>query len=392
MEYAAIVLAAVWFLVTLLVLINLAWLPDLPFLTPARGESLRRPSSSAEVADLPRVSVIIAARDEQGRIRETLDRLFAQQGVDLDVIVVDDRSTDETPKILAAARQVYPRLSILRVNELPTGWLGKCHACCLAASHAVGDWLLFTDADVHMKPDLIARAVAAGEREGADHVTLWPGLNCKDALTRGAMLAFQQMFALYAPVWLINRDRGWRGLGVGAFNLVRRTAYHAIGGHQPLKLEVLDDIKLGILLRRGGFRQRVFSGLTELEADWAHGATGIIRAMEKNWFAAVNFNSFQAAALIIAFAAVTLGPATAPWWAPAYGRWALGGLLSCIVPGVVQCRRSHWPARAALFAPLGYVIFALTGLYSTVQALRRGGIKWRDTFYPLAELRQGLVR
>ena len=206
------------------------------------------------------------------------------------------------------------------------------------------------------------------------------------------MLAFQQMFALYAPVWQINRDRGSRGLGVGAFNLVRRTAYQAIGGHQPLKLEVLDDIKLGILLRRGGFRQRVYCGLTELEADWAHGVLGVIRAMEKNWFAATHFNSLAAVALILAFAVVTVGPVTAPWWAPIYGRWAVAGLLSCIVPGWVQCRRSNWPVHAALFAPLGYVIFALTGVYSTFQALRNGGIKWptRPTHWP--SLREGLVR
>jgi hypothetical protein len=379
MEYAAISLAVAWFTVTLLVLVNLASLPDLPRIFATDGK-------------IPFVTVIIAARDEEARIGETLQRLFDQQNVELDVIVVDDRSSDGTPAILAAAREKYARLAVLRVDELPSGWLGKCHACSLAASRATGDWLLFTDADVHMKPDLIARAVAAGERDAADHVTLWPGLNCTGVVTRGAMLAFQQMFALYAPVWQINRDRGSRGLGVGAFNLLRRGAYQAIGGHQPLKLEVLDDIKLGTLLRRGGFRQRVYSGLTELEADWAHGVTGVIRAMEKNWFAATNFNSLAAVALILAFAVVTFGPTTAPWWAPLYGRWALAGLLSCIVPGWVQCRRSNWPGYTALFAPLGYVIFALTGVYSTFQALRHGGIKWRDTFYPLAELREGLVK
>jgi cellulose synthase/poly-beta-1,6-N-acetylglucosamine synthase-like glycosyltransferase len=380
MEYVAIGLAVLWFAVTILVLVNLAALPDLPRLR------IDQPPAP------PRVSVIIAARDEEARIAETLERLFAQQQIDLDVIVVDDRSSDSTAAILAAATQKHPRLTVLRVDELPAGWLGKCHACALGAERATGDWLLFTDADVHMRSDLIARAVAAGDRAAVDHVTLWPGLNCKGPLTQGSMLAFQQMFALYAPLWLINRDRGSRGLGVGAFNLVRRAAYEAIGGHRPLRLEVLDDIKLGILLRRAGFRQRVYSGLTELEAEWAQGVTGVIRAMEKNWFAAANLNLVQAAVLILAFLAVTLGPVTALWWAPNYGGWAVAGLLSCMAPGVVQCRRSNWPIAAALFAPLGYLIFALTGAYSTLQAIRQGGIRWRDTFYPLAELREGLVK
>ena len=145
---------------------------------------------------------------------------------------------------------------------------------------ATGDWLLFTDADVHMRPELIARAIAAGDRQAADHVTLWPGLNCTGALTHSTCSPFSKC-SRCSPVWQINRDRGSRGLGVGAFNLVRRTAYQAIGGHQPLRLEVLDDIKLGILLRRGGFRPRVYCGLTELEADWAHGVLGVIRDGKK---------------------------------------------------------------------------------------------------------------
>ena len=303
MEYAAIVLAAVWFAVTLLVLVNLASLRDVPRLATTDTKP-------------PRVTVIIAARDEQARIGETLDRLFAQQMVDLDVIVVDDRSTDGTPTILAAATEKYSRFTVLRVDELPPGWLGKCHACSLAASQATGDWLLFTDADVHMRPDLIARAVAAAERQAADHVTLWPGLNCTGTLTRGAMLAFQQMFALYAPVWQINRDRGSRGLGVGAFNLVRRPPTRPSAGTSRCDSKCSTTSSSASCSAAAAFGSASIQGLTELEADWAHGVLGVIRAMEKNWFAATNFNSLQAAALILAFAAVTVGPATAPWWAP----------------------------------------------------------------------------
>ena len=288
-------------------------------------------------------TVIIAAQDEQARIGETLQRLFAQQSVELDVIVVDDRSTDDTPRILAAEKENNPRLIVLRVDELPPGWLGKCSASALAASQATGDWLLFTDANVHMRPELIARAIAAGDRQAADHVTLWPGLNCTVRSRAGAMLAFQQMFALYPPVWQINRDRGSRGLGVGAFNLVRRTAYQAIGGHQPLRLEVLDDIKLGILLRRGGFRQRVYCGLTELEADWAHGVLGVIRAMEKNWFAATHFNSLAAVALILAFAVVTVGPVTAP----------RGGRRSTAAGRSPDCSRASCPAGCSAAGRIG---------------------------------------
>ena len=105
--------------------------------------------------------MVIAARDEAARIETTLRGLMAQTGVELEVIVVDDRSTDATPQILARLAGDFSRLRVLRVEQLPPGWLGKCHACSLGAAAATGKWLLFTDGDIHMQRDLIDRALRA---------------------------------------------------------------------------------------------------------------------------------------------------------------------------------------------------------------------------------------
>lgn len=378
LDYLAAALAVLWFGITLAVWRNLRALRDLP--------------AAETPAEPPRVAVVFAARDEARRVGETVQRLLAQRDVELQIVAVNDRSRDDTGAILDQLAAREPRLTVRHVTELPAGWLGKCHALWLGAQQADAEWLLFTDADIHMRDDLLARAVAAARRDAADHLTLWPGLTTRSLFARACLLAFGQLFSLYAPTSQINRDRGRRGLGVGAFNLIRREAYQAIGGHAALQLEVLDDVELGMLVRQAGRRQRVYSGMTELEAEWADSAWGMVRSIEKNWFAGVNYSFVQAAVSIAAMLGLWLGAATAPAWSPAWGWLALAAVWSPMLPAVHQSTRMGWPRRPALLTPLGYPLFALAGIHSTLQALRHNGIHWRDTFYPLKTLRAGRAR
>ena len=133
-------------------------------------------SSSASSHQKPiRCSVVIAARDEAARIEQTIRHLIAQRGVEIEVIVVDDRSADGTSEILGRLAKEDARVQVKRVDVLPEGWLGKCHACHVGVSAATGDWILFTDADCWLKPEVIARALLVAERDGADHITMSPG-------------------------------------------------------------------------------------------------------------------------------------------------------------------------------------------------------------------------
>src|SRR5580765_2906703 len=120
--------------------------------------------------------VVIAARDEEARIEQTIRHLLAQRGVEVELIVVDDRSRDRTNEILSRLAKEDARVQVKRVDVLPDGWLGKCHACHVGAGSATSDWILFTDADCWLKPDVIARALGVAEREGADHVTMCAGV------------------------------------------------------------------------------------------------------------------------------------------------------------------------------------------------------------------------
>jgi glycosyltransferase involved in cell wall biosynthesis len=332
----------------------------------------------------------VAARNEEARIEQTVQRLFAQHFLEVEIIVVDDRSTDRTNAILQKLANEDARLHIFRVDELPEGWLGKCHACHVGASAAKGDWILFTDADCWLKPDVLARALQVAERERVDHVTLTSGI----AVPSPGLRACHLMFLLSIANWFsgVNRDRPKAHLGIGAFNLVRALAYHQSGGYAALRLTVLDDVKLGLLLRRAGKRTRAFIGADDVEAHWGTNLLSMIRIMEKNYFAALGFR-FSVALGVIGFTAllisiVLLGLVSGD----AAGLAAALSPLGLILPAAILARRTGWPWQSALGVPLVLPVFVCALLNSTFKTLFHGGIRWRDTFYSLKALRAGGVK
>lgn len=338
----------------------------------------------------PRVSIVFAARDEAARVEQTVRHALAQRHIDLEILPVSDRSTDGTDAILHRLAAADSRVRPQRVDILPEGWLGKCHACHLGASRATGDWLLFTDADCWLKPDVVARAIAQAEAAGVDHITLTPGV----APHTAAAHAWHVSFLLSVADWIarVNRDHPRGHLGVGAFNLIRAEGYRKTGGFQALRMTVVEDVKFGKLVRRAGMRTRAFMGGDDVECHWGWTVPGMIKLMEKNYFAALNF--YIAAAIgagpvcMLLWAACVAGPFTGT----AAGLFAGAALLSCIVPAVVVTRRLRWPWRYALWVPFVFVTLNYAILRSAWVTLRQGGIRWRDTFYPLATLRAGNLK
>ena len=335
-------------------------------------------------------SVIMAARDEESRIEETVRHLLSQRGIQLEVIVVDDRSTDRTGEILGQLTRHDDRVRTQRVHELPDGWLGKCHACHLGAASARGDWLLFTDADCWLRPDVIARALLVAEREKADHVTLTPGI---DAKSLGAQ-AWHLAFLITLANWFsgVNRDRPKAFLGMGAFNLVRTSAYRECGGYEALRLTVLDDVRLGLLLRRSGKRTRGFIGGDDVECHWGTTVRGMIQVMEKNYFAAIDFRLATALAAGLGGVLMWCFAIVGPFTGTAAGEAAGLAMLTLSVPAYLLARRLGWGGASALLTPLVFPVLFYAMLNSTWVTTRQGGVYWRNTFYPLDVLRIGAVR
>ena len=358
----------------------------------------------------PSLSVVVAARDEAGAIEATVRSLLRQRHAALELIVVDDRSTDGTASILdrlaaeaeprlpaearprRAAGAAGPRLQVIHLTSLPDGWLGKCHACHAGAARATGEWILFMDADVSLGPDdLLARTVALAERLRIDHLPILPDMRPVGILQGALLAAFEQGLLFHMRFWEMEADRPRGGAGVGAFNLVRRAAYDRVGGHSLLRLEVAEDYKLGMLLKESGARQRLWSGVGVVFCPWHRGARGVVRGLEKNFFGGTGYSLVTVIWQTLALLLLQLGPAAL----------LFAGLP---VPFVVQqtclLLMLRSPAsrlgRSVLALWLVYPAAALLILFaywnSTVRTLRRGGILWRDTFYPLQTLRLGVVR
>jgi glycosyltransferase involved in cell wall biosynthesis len=372
-------MAALFLLMTCSHLYHLRWARRLPAL-----------DASAPALPATRVSIVTAARDEEARIESAVRRFLAQERVQIEVIVVDDRSTDHTPEIVRRLASEDSRLKPLRVDTLPANWLGKCHACHVGASAATGDWILFSDADCWLKPDVIHRALLVAQRDNVEHITLTAGI----AAEGPGVQAWHVAFLLSLGNWFsgVNRDRPRSYLGMGAFNLVRADAYRTCGGYEALRLTVLDDVRLGLLLRRAGKRTRGFIGGDDAQCHWGTTLRDMIKIMEKNYFAALDYRTVAAIAIALGGTFLWVGALAGPLAKSVAGWASLLSLLSLALPSLVVAARLNWSRWTALFVPFVFPVIFYAAFNSARITLRHGGIRWRDTFYSLKVLRANTVR
>lgn len=341
----------------------------------------------------PRVSIIVPARNEEKDIAQALTQLLALDYGDYEVIAVNDRSTDRTGEIMEEVqRNSNGKLKVIHHQELPAGWLGKTHAMWTATNAANGDWLLFTDADVLFKPDSVRRAMAYAEAEGADHVVLFPQMIMKQPGEYMMIAFFQTMFVFGHRPWKVADPKTKDHMGVGAFNLVRRSVYESVGTYEALRMEVLDDMKLGKVVKNAGFAQRNVFGGDLISIRWANGAMGVVNNLTKNFFAVLSFK--WPLTLISAFglAFLNLMPFLGVWLAHGWERLPYGiALASMFSIYLGMSLRSGVPAYYFLLHPVSTLLFVYTLLRSMFHTLWNDGIIWRGTRYPLEELRRGMV-
>ncbi len=375
-------------LVAITIFIIMSWLTVDIALGSRRLGSLSDITPTA-ATDAPLVSIIVPACNEAKTIGPALATLLAQQYGHLEIVVVNDRSTDGTGKILREMQQRHPGLIILDIHELPDGWLGKHHALHCGAALAKGEILLFTDADIHMKPDTVARAVHRLKQAGLDHLCLIFKNKAKGWLLNSLILdAGGGLFLLFKP-WLASNPKSRRFMGVGAFNMVRRRSYEQVGGHAGIKSHPIDDIMLGKIIKEAGLRQECLSGYDFVTVEWYHSTGAMINGLMKNIFALANFNTALALSGAVGIGLLTILP---PW-----------GVLLCHGPARIffaltvvlrlaffsQAARygglSPWLAPAALVTPY---ITVYTIIRATFLTLKNNGITWRGSHYPLDELRR----
>lgn len=368
---------------------SLRGLPRLPDLTQKETALPSLPP-----CDAPQITVIVPARNEEESIQTTLRTLLASVGIRLQILAVNDRSTDRTAERMeeVATESSAPgrghTLEVMHIRELPAGWLGKPHAMALAAQRASAQWLLFTDGDVQFHPRALELALREALATQADHLILIPSLILRSKRERAMLAAMQVLSQWTVRLWKVADPQARDFLGVGGFNLIRREVYERLGGFEALRMEVLDDLRLGWKVKRGGFAQRVAFGPGLVRIRWLHGALAVVRLVEKNGFAVYRFRTdlMSLACLAIAVQAVW------PLLAILAGGWSLIAGLATFVGIVLVYSANRRVTQVAPWAALFFIpasgLIAFAFLRSMVLALMRGGIDWRGTRYSLAELRK----
>src|SRR6202047_2120692 len=263
----------------------------------------------AEDAECPRISLIFAARGEEEKLPAALATLAALDYPNLEIIAVDDRSQDSTGRILEEFARAHQRLRVLHVSELPNGWLGKPHALQKAYESATGEWLLFTDADVRFAPDALRRAAAMVQQKNLDHLTLFGDVEMVGFWETVLVTFFGLAFHIANDPHRASNPNSRFYVGVGAFKLLKRSAYEASGTHRRLAMEVVDDMKLGKIVKQGGFRSSVGVAQDAVVIRWHAGLGNLVRGVTKNFFAALGYK----VALVLLAAIVMLLLNVAPF-------------------------------------------------------------------------------
>ena len=373
------------FLVFILV-VSLAVLRDY-FLAERRMERLEQ-VPPLEGDALPSVSVIVPACNEEQGIEQALTSVLALDYPGLEIIVLDDRSTDATPQILDRMAAKDPRLRVIHITELPAGWLGKNHALHLGAAQAKGEFLLFTDADVHMAPDTLRRATAKMQAFQLDHLCLLFRMTAPSRLL--CLLIADSLSAAFslAKPWLVRKPESPYFIGAGGFNMIRKSFYHSFGGHHPIRLCPVDDVLLGRLAKENKGRCDCLNGSRLVTVEWYRSIREMVLGLRKNTFALLDYR----VSLLLAATAAVISLHILPLWglllADGIPRLLCGAIVTAnLLALALGVRAFLMDLRCLYWFPVTPYIKLYIIWRSVLFTLIQDGIVWRDTFYPLDELK-----
>ncbi|PAE43885.1 glycosyl transferase [Bacillus sp. 7884-1] len=338
----------------------------------------------------PLLTVIVAARNEAGQIKSSILSQLEQTYKNVEWILVNDRSTDSTGLLMNELQQKDQRISVIHIEELPEGWLGKNNALYRGFLQASGKWLLFTDADVKFEKEAFAKALNYFERHGLDHLTAAPNLSAKKFWLKSFVAFFLFGFSYFKRPWAANNPKSKVGTGIGAFNLVSKEAYQSFGTHERVKMRPDDDLQLGMKMKQAGYRQRIVTALKLIEVEWYGSLQEAFVGLEKNTFAGLQYRiSMVLFAIFGVFITNVL---------PFITIFSSDEIVALLSLGNIVLSGIHYVLvikKMTLFSPVMFLVLPATALlfiYSIIRAslltFKRGGIMWRGTVYKLSELRE----
>lgn len=355
------------------------------------GRKISYLSSIQTFADdpAPSVVIIIAVRNEEYALKEALTSVCNLDYDNYTVLVINDRSTDNTGKILSELQSEYEKLSIINVDTLPPGWLGKNHALYAGARSSAEEYLLFTDADVVYNKNVLTRAMHYCLNNELDHLTILPRLISPSSRLGSVIMTFVIMLTAVQRPWAAKIKTSKTSMGVGAFNLVKREMYERAGTHKAIAMRPDDDLRLAASIKAAGGTADVLYGKGEIQVEWYTSVKEFINGLMKNIFSGFKYNVFLAAGgafgtllfFVLPIPLVLIfGNNTARIFV--IGMFIFQLILYETMPG---SNSKWWYGFLSIYAG---VIMIYIIIKATVTNLYQGGIYWRGTFYSLEELKK----
>lgn len=360
----------------------------LAYLTISRLPEIEAPGFDAPAPEQwPLVSILVPACNEEAEIEEAMQSLLDEDYPNLEVIAINDRSTDRTGELLEALAATDSRLQVVHVKELPDGWLGKVHALHKGYESAEGSWVLLADADVHIRPGALKRIIAWCLQHNADHFTLVPDIWRADFFADIAW-GLGYLGLLSQRLWEVPDPKKSAHIGTGAFNLLRREAFEETPKFEWFRLDVADDWALGLLMKQEAKQCYVANARNCVHLPWYRSFPQMVQGMEKNAFAILGHYSLLRclayAALLPALYSLPLllFAAPQPWLGLLASLWLLGNGMA----GMMMHRWMGRPMYLAWFFPLAAWLQGYIVLRAGIRGWRRGGVSWRGTFYPKEQM------
>lgn len=349
-------------------------------------KQIKQVSRQPIIDNPPPLAIIIAVRNEEEDLEKALQSVCQINYTNHRVIVVNDRSTDRTAEILEGFSLKYPQIQVTTITTLPDGWLGKNNALYQGYLSSTEEWMLFADADIVFHPDAINKAVGYTVRHEVDHLTMLPELISRSPILNSVFATLSIMLMIAMKPWEAKNPKSKASSGIGAFNLVRRTAYEKIGTHARIKLRPDDDLQLGQLIKKEGLRQDVLAGKGYVCLEWYKNLGELGRGVQKNSFAVAKYSLAQAIVNVLNMLLTVALPMPLMFifGTPAIRIMATIMLVVHMIYMLLVPPNKWW---YAFMIPFSGFFLAWHFLKASVVTIAQGGIYWRESFYSLKMLK-----
>ncbi|MCP4901462.1 MAG: glycosyltransferase [bacterium] len=334
----------------------------------------------------PSVSIVVPARNEEAEIERAVTSFCTQDYPNIEVVVVNDGSTDSTPVILERLIAQHSNLTVVTGVEPPEGWLGKVWALEQGRRQARGDWMLFVDADVEYHSELVRRAISLLLDEERQMLVLAPKFRDTGPLLASVLGHLFLVGGGLIPAWLINHSRSrFLATGAGTFNLVRRDAVEACGAFASIRDMVIDDVGLGYKVKSAGFRQMLARSRDLISLRMYDGVRDAVHGFTKNVAPGLGgVNPLMLPVLLFLGFGLSLLPYLAFVWGLAHGQIVVSASAALVMMHAVHAfvaNEFHLPWQVAFLSPYRELVWWWIVIRSTMH-YRRYGLVWRGRRYP----------